>query len=217
MRKIKFTALVLGSAAIMQLALGAIASGNGQNPIPSEVRPLPALRGVKVGDIQYKRSETSPDPKLEQAILQDMPEYSKVVSDPDHYVRYYYNRIDLNDDGKLEVLVYLVGSYTCGTGGCTTLIFTPTGQDYRLVSRLSLVHDPILVTPHKSAGWKDLVLLVSGGGAKEQYTRLQFNGRTYTYPENPSGEPTVKPNSTLTGIALVADASSTPGTVLCPR
>ena len=68
-----------------------------------------------------------------------MPEYSKVVSRSERYVRYYYNRVDLDDDGTPEAIVYLVGSYTCGTGGCTAVIFTPTGQDYRLVSRLSLV------------------------------------------------------------------------------
>jgi hypothetical protein len=94
-----------------------------------------------------------------------MPDYSKVVSSPNEYVRYYYNRVDLNDDGQSELVVYFVGSYTCGSGGCTTLIFTPTGQDYRLVSKLTVVNAPILVTPQKTAGWKDLVILVSGGGA----------------------------------------------------
>lgn len=206
MRKLGLTVLTLGAAAIMQLTLPALSS---------EVRPLPEIRGVKVGNIQYLNSETSPDAKLEQAILRDMSEYSKIVSSPDRYVRYYYNRVDLNDDGTPEAIVYLVGSYTCGTGGCTAVIFTPTGQDYRLVSRLSLVTDPILVTPQKTSGWKDLVLLSVGGGARAQYSRLQFNGQTY--PENPSVEPAVTADSTLTGIALVADASSSPGIVLRPR
>lgn len=111
-------------------------------------------------------------------------------------------------------MVYLVGSYTCGTGGCTTLIFTPKGQDYRLVSEHSLVHDPILVTPEKTAGWKNLVIRVGGGGIKPQYSRLRFNGRTYS---KPSVESAVAPNSTLTGIAIVADAFSGTGIVLRPR
>jgi hypothetical protein len=204
MRKFKLAVLTLGAVAMMQPTLVAIAS---------EVRPLSAIRGVKIGNIQYRNSETSPNPKLEQAIVRELQDYNP--SSPDQYVRYYYNRVDLNDDGKPEVVVYLLGSYTCGSGGCTTLIFTPRGQDYRLVSRLTLVNDPILVTPQKTLGWKDLVLLVSGSGARGQYTRLRFNGRTY--PDNPSVQPAVTSNSTLTGIALVADASSSPGTVLRPR
>ncbi|HEY9675825.1 MAG TPA: hypothetical protein V6D11_30555 [Waterburya sp.] len=204
MRRFRLAALGLGAAMMMQLTLGVIAS---------KAEPLPAIRGVKMGNIQYRNSETSPDPKLEQAILRELQGYSP--SDPDQYVRYYYNRIDLNNDGKPEVVVYLVGSYSCGTGGCTTLIFTPKGRDYRLVSELTLVHDPILVTSQKTAGWKDLVIRVSGGGVKPQYTRLRFNGRTY--PGNPSVQPAVAANSVLTGIAIVADASSSPGTVLRPR
>ena len=183
--------------------------------VADEATPLGPLRGVKVGNIQYRNSETSPDFKLEQAILEDMPEYSKVVSSPNQYVRYSYNRVDLNDDGRPEVVVYLVGSYTCGTGGCTTLIFTPRGQEYRLVSEITLVNAPILVTPQKTLGWKDLVILVSGGGARAHYTRLQFNGRTY--PGNPTVQPGVSTNSTLTGQALVSDAYSGSGIVLQPR
>jgi len=206
MRNIRLAALTFGAAAMMQLTLPTLAS---------EAEPLPAVRGVKVGNIQYRNSETAPNPKLEQAVLRSMPDYSKVVSSPNEYVRYYYNRVDLNDDGQSELVVYFVGSYTCGSGGCTTLIFTPTGQDYRLVSKLTVVNAPILVTPQKTAGWKDLVILVSGGGATRQYTCTRFNGRSY--PSNPSVQPAVPSKTTLTGQALVANAFSSPGIVLRPR
>jgi hypothetical protein len=205
-RKIRLTALTLGVAALMQLTLPAVAD---------EATQLRTIRGVKVGNIQYRNSETSPDFNLEQAILRDMPDYSKVVSSPSLYVRYSYNRVDLNDDGRPEVVVHLVGSYTCGTGGCTTLIFTPRGQEYLLVSKIPLVNAPILVTPQKTSGWKDLVILVGGGGARANYTRLQFNGRTY--PGNPTVAPVVPANSTLTGQALVSDAYSGSGIILQPR
>jgi hypothetical protein len=204
MRKLRLAALALGTAAMIQLPLGAIANA---------VEQLPSVRGVKIGNIQYRNSETSPNLKLEQAILRELQGYKP--SSPDQYVRYYYNRIDLNDDGKAEVVVYLVGSYTCGSGGCTTLIFTQTGQDYRLISRHTVVNAPILVTPQKTAGWKDLVILVSGGGATRQYTRTRFNGRTY--PGNPSVQPAVSANTTLRGQALVADAFSSSGISLRPR
>lgn len=204
MRKLRLTALALGTVAMIQLPFGAIANAAEQ---------LPSVRGVKIGNIEYWNSETSPNPKLEQAILRELQEYRPTSRD--RYVRYYYNRIDLNDDGKSEVVVYLVGSYTCGSGGCTALIFTQNGQDYRLVSRHTVVNAPILVTPQKTAGWKDLVMLVSGGGAKQQYTRTRFNGRTY--PGNPSVQPAVPANTTLQGQALVAGAFDSPGVTLRPR
>ena len=204
MRKFTLAALTLGTTAIMQLTLGAIAS---------LTEPLPVVRGVKIGKIQYRNSETAKDSKLEQAILRELDGYNP--SSPDQYLRYYYNRADLNDDGKREVVVYLVGSYACGTGGCTTLIFTPTRQGYRLLSEHTVVNAPIVVTPQKTAGWKDLVILVSGGGATRQYTRTRFNGRSY--PGNPTVQPAVPANTTLQGQALVADSFSSPGIVLRPR
>ncbi len=204
MRTFRLPVLALSAAIMMQLTLR-VSIG--------EAKPLPTIGSVKIGNVQYRNSETAKDAKLEQAILGELQGYSP--SDSDQYIHYYYNRIDLNDDGKPEVVVYLVGSYSCGTGGCTTLILTPKGRDYRLVSELSLVRDPILVTPEKTTGWKNLVIRVSGGGMKPQYSRLRFNGRTY--PGNPSVELAVAPNSTLTGIAIVANAFSAPGIVLRPR
>jgi hypothetical protein len=204
MRKLRLTALALGTVAMIQLPFGAIANAAEQ---------LPSVQGVKIGSIQYRNSETSPNTKLEQAILRELQDYRPTSRD--RYVRYYYNRIDLNDDGKSEVVVYLVGSYTCGSGGCTALIFTQNSQDYRLVSRNTVVNAPILVTPKKTAGWKDLVILVSGSGAERQYTRTRFNGRTY--PGNPSVQPAVPANTTLQGQALVADAFESPGVTLRPR
>jgi hypothetical protein len=206
MLKIRLTTLTLGIAAIMQMTLPVLAS---------EANKLPNVGGVKIGKIDYQNSETSPNSKLEKAILRAIPDYSKVANNPERYLRYYYNQVDLNDDGKPEVVVYLVGSYACGSGGCTTLIFTLNNQDYRLVSQLTLVNAPIVVTPQKNSGWKDLVMLVSGGGATKQYTRTSFDGKSY--PSNPSVQPAVSSNTTLIGQALVADAFSSPGTVLKPR
>lgn len=179
----------------------------------AEVTRLETLGGVRVGNIEYRVSETTPDPKLERAILRDyLTDYTP--TDSENYVRYYYDRVDLNGDNKLEVVVYLVGSYVCGSGGCNALIYTPAGQDYRLISRHTLVNAPILITPQRTNGWKNLVFLVSGGGARGSYRLMRFNGRNY--PLNPSVQPAVSANTTLTGIAVVADSFSSPGMRLKP-
>lgn len=176
----------------------------------TEFKPL---NGVKIGNIQYLKSEISPDAKLERAILRDyLTDYSE--TNPENYVRYYYNRLDLNGDNQPEIIVYLVGSYVCGSGGCSAFIYTPKGQDYQLISRHTLVNSPILVTSQRTSGWKNLVFLASGGGAKPAYNLMRFNGRTY--PLNPSVQPAVPANSTLTGIGLFADSFSSSGVRLKP-
>lgn len=204
--KLKFRvwAIALAATTILQLTL----------PVKSqENTPFKPLNGVKIGNIEYLKSETIPDVQLEQAILRDyLTDYSE--TNPKNYIRYYYNRLDLNGDNQPEIIVYLVGSYVCGSGGCNALIYTPKGQDYRLISRHTLVNPPILVTPQRNSGWKNLVFLTSGGGAKPEYNLMRFNGRTY--PLNPSVQPGLPANSTLTGIGLFADSLSNPGIRLKP-
>jgi hypothetical protein len=66
--------------------------------------------------VSYLRSETRRNLALERAILRSLPSYSEEIwriheSDPSvvpsYLVRYFYNRVDLNDDGRPETLVWL--------------------------------------------------------------------------------------------------------------
>ncbi|HEY9296981.1 MAG TPA: hypothetical protein VIQ31_11520 [Phormidium sp.] len=203
--KFVVSAIALTATTILQLTLSVKSQEN------TQFKPL---NGVKIGNIQYLNSATSPDAKLERAILRDyLTNYSE--TNPENYVRYYYNRLDLNGDNQPEVIVYLLGSYVCGSGGCSALIYTPKGQDYQLISRHTLVNPPILVTPQRNSGWKNLVFLTRGGGAKPEYNLMRFNGRTY--PLNPSVQPVVPANTTLTGIGLFADTFSSPSMRLKPQ
>lgn len=84
------------------------------------------------------------------------------------------------------------------------LIFQPTGaRSYRLVSRHTLINNPIVVSHTKTNGWRDLVVYVAGGGARPGYHFLKFNGSTY--PRNPSTAPNVPPNTIVSGNAVIAD------------
>ncbi|HSX59443.1 MAG TPA: MliC family protein [Tahibacter sp.] len=98
--------------------------------------------------------------------------------------RYVDGSVDLNGDGRNELLVHVVGSTACGTGGCPTLVFSPAGAGYRLVGAIGLTHPPIAVSPQRSNGWRNLVVRVGGGGAKADDVELAFDGKTY--PANPT-------------------------------
>lgn len=143
---------------------------------------------------------------LAQAILKELPGYPCVDTDPSDSsaVRYFYTFDDLNQDGMDEAIAYLVGPYTCGTGGCTVLIFDVNGsEDYTLNSRITVARNPIVVTENQTDGWRDLVIPVSGGGAPSGYHMIQWTGSSYA--SNPSVAPEWTA-STLTGTALIADA-----------
>jgi hypothetical protein len=166
----------------------------------SSLQTLPNADGVQFRALTYQRAESISAPALEAAIVREL-------SGNTTGIRYLYNTIDLNDDGRDEVIAYLLGSSVCGTGGCTTMIFQPTGLGvYRLVSRLTIVNNPVVVSDGKTNGWRDLVLHVAGGGAQSGYHVLRFNGSTY--PSNPSTAPRVPQGTIVTGSAVIANQIS---------
>jgi len=108
----------------------------------------------------------------------------KEYASPDTETRYVDGAVDLDADGKPEILVHVVGPIACGTGGCPTLVFTPEGAGYRLVTDISLTNPPIRASQVRTSGWRNLVVHVGGGGAKPGDVELSFDGKTY--PDNPT-------------------------------
>jgi hypothetical protein len=166
----------------------------------SPLELLPNAGGIRFRALTYQRAESNPAPALEQAIARELAGDSSGI-------RYLYNTIDLNGDGRNEVITYLVGSPVCGTGGCTLMIFQPTGSgSYRLISRLTIVNNPIVISDTQTNGWRDLVLYAAGGGPTPGYHILKFNGSTY--PSNPSTAPGLPQGTIVTGRAVIANQIS---------
>lgn len=203
----KLLALAASSLAILQPC----------PPLAVEIAKLSSLQEVKLIDkTQSLRSETSRDPKLEMAILKTYPGYKEYAIENSDHLRYYYNTVDLEENSKPDVIVHLVSSYFCGTGGCTTLIFQNVGQDYRLVSTIYVNRPPIVVTKEKTSGWSNLIILTPGNGhdSASNYRLLQFNGKTY--PEDPQDGTELPLNSTITGKTLMVDIDSNSGLFIQP-
>ena len=146
--------------------------------------------------------QTSPDlkPALQRAIMQFM-QAEKVPTNGEQ--TYLADFVDLNGDRSPDAIVVLIGSYWCGTGGCTMLVFRGEDKTFKLVSRSTLVRRPVTVSETETNGWRDLVLTVSGGGMPAKTVALKFDGKKY--PLNPSVQ-----------AALPAEAA-TKGTVLFPE
>lgn len=135
--------------------------------------------------------ETEPDPQIEVAILKASPSYTRDIVGAGGATgkgRYVYARVDLNGDGKDDVLVYTLGSTFCGTGGCSLLVFTPAADGYALVNEFPITQNPVVVSDQKTGGWSDLIRHEAGGGASSAYVRHAFDGRHYVEKERTPGE-----------------------------
>ena len=108
------------------------------------------------------------------------------------------------------MFVYLVAPSLCGTGGCSAAIFKEGNGDYNLLSRFSLVNNPVIISNSKTKGYKDIIMNVYGGGIESFFALIKYDGTTY--PSNPSIQPKVNPGTKVKGIAIVADdISKNPG------
>jgi len=148
------------------------------------------------------------------ASAQDLPDdvlaaIRKSYTGPGVQTRYLDGRTDLNGDGKDEILVYLVGPMACGTGGCPTLVFTPAGSGYRIVTAISVSRPPIRAAAARTHGWRNLMVQIGGGGGKSGSRELLFNGKTY--PANPTVfGPRVRAASAQGGDVVIADFKGFP-------
>lgn len=92
-----------------------------------------------------------------------------------------YNAIDLNDDGKTEYLVGLIGGDWCGSGGCTMLILD---KNYKLNTRMTVVEYPVYVgSPggkEVTKGYSNIYIQNRDGSV----AKMTWNGKKY--PANPS-------------------------------
>lgn len=110
---------------------------------------------------------------------------------------------DLDGDGRPEAIVYLLSSYFCGTGGCNLLVLTQAGRGWRQVADMTIVNAPVRMLETRSHGWRDLAVLVAGGGSRAHEARLRFDGRRY--PGNPSVAPAVPIRGHVAGRILIRD------------
>ncbi|MEA5442008.1 META domain-containing protein [Cyanobium gracile] len=127
-----------------------------------------------------------PDPALEAAILAASPDLRRALGSAGGgmgRISYVHARTDLNGDGRQEVLVYLMGPYVCGTGGCTLQVFQQGARGYRLVSSFPTSRLPVIVSETRRNGWRDLWRRQSGGGAPATWVREVFDGRGYRSKE----------------------------------
>lgn len=99
--------------------------------------------------------------------------------------RYAAAFIHLHRSGDPQVVVYLSGEAWCGSGGCTTLVLSKRAGAYQVISKTTITNLPIRVLDVESHGWRELGVVVRGGGIQPGYeAALAFDG--VRYPLNPS-------------------------------
>lgn len=168
-----------------------------KNEINKKIIKFENTKSIDFSNLTYMTSESEKDIKLEDA-------FAKVydLKRGEDNISYYYNKIDLNGDNVPEIFVLLMGPPVCGSGGCSAAIFKNNEKEYTLVSKFTLVKNPVIISDEKTNGWKNIIMQVSGGG-ETFFSELKFDGKQY--PMNPSVQPKVKDGTKVKGTAIISD------------
>lgn len=107
---------------------------------------------------------------------------------------------DLDGNGSVDAIVYLVGPSVCGSGGCNTIVLS-YNHGWSKVSTIHLTRPPIMILDKKYHGWHSISVNVSGGGILHPYSaELNFDGRSF--PSNPTMPPAIRINEPKGDIAI---------------
>jgi hypothetical protein len=151
-------------------------------------------------------SETSFSEENLRAYLR---EYDAAAGGKDKTLRYSFASVQLAQDQPNSVLVYLEGNDWCGSGGCDLLILEPRDSSFRKITTVAISRPPIRVLTHTTKGWKDIAVLVCGGGILRCYeAALPFDGRCYA--SNPTVRPAREIEANAPGETVIQAGQSQP-------
>lgn len=154
------------------------------------------------GNVCFAEPASKGQAKSTAAMETSLNSYLQKESEGDSTERYKIAYVDLNGDGVNEAIVFALGSGTCGSGGCNTLVLNWNGAAWSTVSDISITNLPIRLLATKSHGWTDIGVMVHGGGIIRPYEAvLKFNGKRY--PGNPTVPPAKKAKGVPKGRVLI--------------
>lgn len=172
-------------AAAAAIALTAAGCGK-ENPDP-ELKNTEASSGTEAGgkEKEIPAEDLEPGPVImeqysETADYRELADfliaYYEIPEEFHKDTRYYYNYVDLNEDGKNEIFVAVIGKYTSGSSGDSALILKKEESGaFSVLESFVMLHTPILISDHMTNGWHDIAYQVYGGGIDPGYIICRYS------------------------------------------
>ena len=130
------------------------------------------LAAEDVATVVSQYAEETPDPALAEFLIS----YYQVPDEEQSKTRYYYNHIDLNEDGTDEIFVVVVGEYTKVSFGDPALILSEQADGtFQVIESFEGIHTPVTVSERMTNGWHDIIYQEYGRGAEDGYRICHYN------------------------------------------
>lgn len=102
--------------------------------------------------------------------------YYQIPEEYQSETRYYYNYIDLNDDGLMEIFAVVIGEYTQNSAGDPAVILSvsETGE-FVVAEAFASIRTPITISEQTTNGWHDIIYYAYGGDEETGYRIYRYN------------------------------------------
>lgn len=117
--------------------------------------------------------------QIKEPVLKDYIEkYIQEYGDDETNTTYSALRIDLNNDLNIDAIVFLEGTYWCGSAGCTILVVKKINNQYFIINEFGPVQG-IRIGKEMIHSWNNLFILYDGGLSGEYEEKYSFNKKEY--------------------------------------
>lgn len=149
-------------------------------------------------EINAIKAETKAHLPLQQLII----DYYEIPTEDYKTTKYFYNYIDLNNDGTNEIFVFVMGSYASGTAKNKALWVFENENKLSVRQDFSLVTPPIIISDTITRGVRELIFPYYSEGTKPQYSVLScYDGH---FPLISNGK-IINTLDGITGDAIIAN------------
>ena len=121
--------------------------------------------------IMEEYAEETPYPELAEFLIN----YYQIPEEYQSETRYYYNYVDLNDDGVNEIFAFVIGEYTEVSYGDPAFILWEEGETFGVVESFEGIQTPVTISDQLTNGWHDIIYREYGLGAEDGYRICRFN------------------------------------------
>lgn len=148
--------------------------------------------------LETLNSENKAYPLLESFIIAAY----NIPSEYQASTKYYYNYVDINNDGTDELFALIIGPYTSGSGGSSALLLTIDNGNFSLLDSFTLMQSPIVISDNTTNGYRDIIVYQSGGGTESAYKCLSYENGHYNSVND--GKAIASINK-VTGLSIISD------------
>lgn len=138
--------------------------------------PLESFLQAEEEKYEYVMPEVYSEDATFDALADFLAAYYQIPEEELEETRYYYNYVDLNEDGTKEIIALTVGETTSTSMGECVLVLSQEGTDFTVISDLRNVRTPVVISDELTDGWHDLIYYVYGGGQEAGYLKCHYMG-----------------------------------------